>query len=204
MKSRIEQAIEEIEIYINECSPQMLNKNNVVVNREEFEEYLNELKRHIPDEINRYRKVLANRDAILDDAQRKAAEIIEKANQQLQKIVSEQEIMKQAYAQANAVVEAATTQAQEMLAKATKEAEELRTSAVQYTDDILANVQHAIAGTLTTYQANSERLLNDLNQYYGTIIENRKELYPSEAEVIQEALEGYVEFDLEGELQGQI
>ena len=204
MKSRIEQSIEEIEIYISECSPQMLNKNNIIVNIDEFEEYLKELKRHIPEEVNKYRKVLANRDAILDDAKRKADEIIKKANAQLQEIVSEQEIMKQAYAQANAVVEAATTHAQEILSKATKEADELRTSAVQYTDDILANVQHAIAGTLTTYQTNSERLLNDLNQYYGTIIENRKELYPSETEVIQEALEGYVEFDLEGELQGQI
>lgn len=180
MESRIEQAIQAMEIYISECNPQMLNKSNIVVNREEIEEYLSELKRHVPDEVKKYKKVLANKDAILEDARKKADEIIKAANIQFQEILSEQEIMKQAYASANAVVETATAQAQEILEKATNDANEIRTGAIQYTDGILANVQQALEGTMNTYQANYATLLNDLAQYHGIVIENRKELVPAE------------------------
>ena len=180
MESRIEQSIQELEIYISECNPQTLNKRNIVVNKEEIEEYINELKRQIPDEVKKYKKVLANKDAILDDAKKKADEIIKAANVQFQEILSEQEIMKQAYASANAVVEAATAQAQEILTAATNDANEIRTGEIQYTDAILANVQSSIEGTMSTYQDNYTKLLNDLAKYHGTIIENRRELMPAE------------------------
>ena len=69
MTSRIEQIIEEIEEYIDGCSYQPLSKKNIVVNKEEIEELLRELRMKTPDEIKRYQKILANKDAILADAQ---------------------------------------------------------------------------------------------------------------------------------------
>ena len=115
MTSRIEQIIEEIEEYIDGCNYSPLSKKNIVVNKEEIEELLRELRMKTPDEIKRYQKILANKDAILADAQAKADAIVNQANIQLNELISEQEIMKQAYAQANAVVEAATAQAQEQM-----------------------------------------------------------------------------------------
>ena len=112
MTSRIEQIIEEIEEYIDSCNYQPLSKKNIVVNKEEIEELLRELRMKTPDEIKRYQKILANKDAILNDAQAKAEAIVNQANLQLNELIREQEIMKQAYAQANAVVEAASIQAQ--------------------------------------------------------------------------------------------
>ena len=108
MTSRIEQIIEEIEEYIDSCNYSPLSKKNIVVNKEEIEELLRELRMKTPDEIKRYQKILANKDAILADAQAKAEMIVNQANMQLSEMISEQEIMKQAYAQANAVVEADT------------------------------------------------------------------------------------------------
>lgn len=179
MTSRIEQIIEEIEEYIEGCSFQPLSKRNIVVNKEEIDELLRELRMKTPDEIKRYQKMLANKDAILSDAQAKADAIVKQANVQLNELISEQEIMKQAYAQANAVVEAATAQAQEILNNATADANEIRMGAMQYTDSMLANMQSIIQNTMESYNSRYASLINSLNGYYDMINENRMELAPS-------------------------
>ena len=179
MTSRIEQIIEEIEEYIDGCSYQPFTKKNIVVDKEEIEELLRELRMKTPDEIKRYQKILANKDAILNDAQSKAEAIVNQANLQLNELISEQEIMIQAYAQANAVVEAATLQAQEILNSAAADANEIRTGAMQYTDSMLANMQSIIQNTMESYNSRYASLINSLNGYYEMIAENRQELAPS-------------------------
>ena len=179
MSSRIEQIIEEIEEYIDSCNYSPLSKKNIVVNKEELEELLRELRMKTPDEIKRYQKMLANKDAILADAQSKADAIVNHANLQLTEMISEQEIMKQAYAQANAVVEAATVQAQEILNSAAADANEIRMGAMQYTDSMLANMQSIIQNTMESYNSRYASLINSLNGYYDMIAENRQELAPS-------------------------
>ena len=179
MTSRIEQIIEEIEEYIDGCSYQPFSKKNIVVDKEEMEELLRELRMKTPDEIKRYQKILANKDAILNDAQAKAEAIVNQATLQLNELISEQEIMKQAYAQANAVVEAATLQAQEILNSAAADANEIRMGAMQYTDSMLANMQSVIQNTMESYNSRYASLINSLNGYYEMIAENRQELAPS-------------------------
>ncbi len=179
MTSRIEQIIEEIEEYIDGCNYSPLSKKNIVVNKEEIEELLRELRMKTPEEIKRYQKILANKDAILADAQAKAESIVNQANLQLNEMISEQEIMKQAYAQANAVVEAATAQAQEILNNAAADANEIRMGAMQYTDSMLANMQSIIQNTMESYNSRYASLINSLNGYYEMIEENRQELAPT-------------------------
>ncbi len=180
MTSRIEQTIEEIEEYIDRCNYQPLSsKKNIIVNKEEIEELLRELRMKTPEEIKRYQQMLANKDAILEDAQMKAESIVQQANVQFSELVSEQEIMKQAYAQANAIVEAATVQAQGILDQAAADANEIRMGAMQYTDSMLANMQSIIQNTMESYNARYSALLNSLNGYYEMIAENRAELAPT-------------------------
>ena len=186
MTSRIEQIIEEIEEYIDNCNFQTLSKKNIIVNKEEMEELLRELRMKTPEEIKRYQKMLANKDAILADAQAKADAIINQANLQLTEMVSEQEIMKQAYEQANAVVQSATIQAQEILNNATADANEIRLGAMQYTDSMLANMQSIIQNTLESYNARYSSLVNSLNGYYDMINENRMELAPTIGSIAEE------------------
>ena len=122
MASRIEQIIEEIEEYIDNCKPQTFSSSKIVVNREEIEELLTELRVKTPDEIKRYQKIISNKEAILADAQAKADAIIAQAQVRTDQLVSEHQIMQQAYAQANEVVMIATKQAQEILDNATNDA----------------------------------------------------------------------------------
>ena len=65
MSSRIEQIIQEIEEYVDSCKFQPLSTTKIVVNKEEIEEYLRELRLKTPDEIKRYQKIISNKERSL-------------------------------------------------------------------------------------------------------------------------------------------
>ena len=48
MSSRMEQIIDEIEEYISNCKPQMLSSTKIIVDREELEELIAELRSKTP------------------------------------------------------------------------------------------------------------------------------------------------------------
>ena len=123
--SRIEQIIAEIEDFIDSCKYQPLSNTKIIVNRDELDELIEDLKLSIPDEIKKYQRIIANRDAILRDAQEKSDSMIKRANQMTSNLVSEHEVMQQAYKEASKVIEDATNQAGRILDKATAEANEL-------------------------------------------------------------------------------
>ena len=68
MVSRIEQLINEIEEFIDSCKYQPLSNTKILVNKEELEELLVELRLRIPDEIKQYQKIISNKDSIIQDA----------------------------------------------------------------------------------------------------------------------------------------
>ena len=96
MSSRIEQLIDEIEDYIESCKPKFMSSTEIIVNKDEIDELLRELRMKTPDEIKRYQKIISNKDAILADAQSKADAIIADAKTQAQQMDSESEVMQQA------------------------------------------------------------------------------------------------------------
>lgn len=175
--SRIEQIIEEIEDYIDTCKGPLLGSGEkIIVNRERMEELLRELRLKTPEEIRRYQKILANKDAIMADAQKKASAIVEQANLQNQELVNEHEIMQQAYEQANQVIETATRQAQEILDNATRDANEIRMGAIQYTDDRLAELQEMIRQVVEASNAHYEGMMGNFESFYRQLTSNREEL----------------------------
>ena len=182
MSSRMEQIIEEIEEYIDSCKYQPLSNTKIVVNRDELEELLTELRMKTPEEIKRYQKIISNKEAILADAQAKADAIIAQAQIQTSELVSEHQIMQQAYAQANEVVMIATKQAQEILDNATNDANNIRTGAIQYTDDILKSLEDVISNAIDTSQARYDSLHNSLQGFLDIVTVNRAELSPAEAQ----------------------
>ena len=179
--SRIEQIIEEIEDYIDTCKGTLLSSGEkIIVNRERIDELLRELRMKTPEEIKRYQRVLANKDAIIEDAQQKAQAIIAQANIQNQELINEHEIMQQAYEQANQVIDTATGQAQEILDNATRDANEIRLGAIQYTDELLANLQEMVQGMVEASNLRYEAMMNNFQDFYNVIVSNRAELNPQQ------------------------
>ena len=182
MSSRIEELIDEIEEYIESCKPKFMSSTEIIVNKDEIDELLRELRMKTPDEIKRYQKVISNREAIIRDARIQAEELINKATIQTNELINEHEIMQQAYAQANEVVTMASRQAQEILDNATIEANNLRAAAMQYMDDVLAHLENIITASTQSAQSNYDSLIGSLNQYLDVIQSNRNELHPVEDE----------------------
>lgn len=174
--SKIEQIITEIEEYIDNCRFQPLSNTKIVVNKEEIDELLAELRLKTPDEIKKYQRIIANKDAILRDAKSKADAMLSKAQEQTSELVSEHEIMQQAYAQANDIVQQATDQAQQILDSATADANAIRTGAVQYTDDVLANLQNIITHSMENINIKYDNLMKSLSTSLDVVNANRQEL----------------------------
>lgn len=184
MQSRMEQLIDEMEQYIASCKPQAFSKENIIVDRYHMEELLDELKRKTPEELKRYQKIMAQKDAILDDARSKAEALVNKATVQTNELVSEHEIMQQAHARAQEVETLARQKAQELVDAAAEEANAMRIAAVQYTDELLANIENLLTHSIQTTSGQYENMLTSLNQYRDVVLNNRQELRGEEEEPV--------------------
>mgnify|MGYP005879759197 CR=1 FL=1 len=180
--SRIEQLIDEIEEYIDGCKYQTFSDTKIIVNKEEIDELLRELRMKTPDEIKRYQKIISNKDAILEDAQSKADGIIADAQAKAQELVTQHEIMQKAYAQANETINAANKQAQEILDSATQDANSIRLSAITYTDDMMANIGSVLNQTLEDAGGKYKAFIDALQSCLEVVNHNRQELAPQTAQ----------------------
>ena len=174
--SRIEQLINEIEEYIDSCKFQPLSTTKIIVNKEELDELLVELRLRIPDEIKQYQKIISNQDAILTDARTQADAMIEKATAQTNELVNEHEIMQRAYEAANQVIEDANNQAQTIVDAAVRDADNIRQGAVQYTQDMLKSVENIINHTMEGAQGRFDSFMSSLKSSYDIVSANRTEL----------------------------
>lgn len=176
MSSRIEQLINEIDEYIEECKFKAFSNTEIIVNKDEIQDLLGELRLRIPDEVKRYQKIISNQDAIISDAQAQAQAILAQATAQTDELVSEHEIMQRAYAQANEVVEQAQAQAEEIVNRAVAEAAEVRSGAIQYTDEMLGNLQTIISSSMESAQSRFNSFMQSMQSNYDVISSNRNEL----------------------------
>ena len=170
--SRIEQLIGEIEEYIEGCKYQALSSTKIIVNKDELEELLVELRMRIPDEIKQYQKIISNQEAILSDAHSKADAMLAEATAQTNELVNEHEIMQKAYAHANEVIE----QAQAIVDSAVNDANNIRQGSIQYTDDMLKSLQTIINHSMEGAQGRFDAFMSSMRSSYDIVSSNRKEL----------------------------
>lgn len=174
--SRIEQLITEIEEYIDSCKFQPLSTTKIVVNKEEIDELLVELRLRIPDEIKQYQKIISNQEAILSDAHSKADAMLAEASAQTTEMVNEHEIMQKAYAHANEVIEQAQMQAQAIIDSAVADANSIRQGSIQYTDEMLKSLQTIITHAMDGAQGRFDAFMNSMKSSYDIVSSNRNEL----------------------------
>ena len=180
MSSKIEQQIDQIEDYIDSCRYQTFSKTNIIVDKDELDGLLEELRARTPEEIKHYQRIINNKDAILEDARRKAEEMINEATVHTNELVNEHEIMQQAYAQANEIVRLATQQGQDILDKAISEANAYRSSAAQYMEDMLAQIEQSTVSARNNLTSIFSNFHAEMSDYIDTVHQNREELIPQD------------------------
>ena len=203
MSSKIEQMIDQIEDFIDSCRYQTFSKTNIIVDKDELDALLEELRAKVPDEIRHYQRIVANKEAILEDARRKADEMTNEANVHSNELVNEHEIMQQAYAQANDIVRMATQQGQDILDKAMSEANGYKEAANQYMDSMLADLEKSTVSAQNNLTAIFHNFYDEMSDYIDTVRQNRSELAPQDENeedpgLMQEVDEGEP-YDYEGE-----
>ncbi len=199
--SRIEQLIEDIYEFVESCRMQPLSTTKVIVPKDELYDLLDELRLRTPDEIKRYQKIISNRDAIIADAEEKAAVIMAEAGEKAHSLVNDHEIMQQAYQQANDMVSKAAAEADRMIAEASNDANQIRSGALVYTEEMLSDVENILTNAYESSRAKYENLLSALKGNLDIVINNRNELlnngqeYPAEGGETVSTNEEYADDD---------
>ena len=174
--SKIEELIEDIFEFVEDCKMQPLSSTKVIVPKDELYDLLDELRLRTPDEIKRYQKMIENKDAILADAEDKANAMLVEAQDKMDALVDEHEIMQQAYAQADAIVQEAAQQAQEILDAAEQDAHAIRTGAIGYTADMLAGLENIMDSAYADCKSKYEGLMSSMQEHMDIVRANHREL----------------------------
>ncbi|MCM1157683.1 MAG: hypothetical protein NC300_03240 [Bacteroidales bacterium] len=165
-RKSIDDVMNEIEDFLNSCKPAALSSNKVVVPRDEFDELFGDLRVKIPAEIERCKKIMRNKEAILMDARKNADGILSQASEQAERLVSDTEVMALANQRAYETVEMARAQANDILAQAVAEANEIRLGSMQYTNDIMMGIRNYVEATMEAERTNYENLIGALENDY--------------------------------------
>ncbi len=175
-KKGIEEMISEIEIFVDNCKYQTLSTTKIIVPKEDLSQMLSELKMKLPNEIERCKKIMRNKEAILADARQRADSIITESVAEANRLVDQNQIVELANIRANEILDMARQQAEQIVAEATNEATEVRLGAMQYTGDKLAEVSGYINATLEAEKANYENLIASLQSNLEIMVSNAQEI----------------------------
>ncbi len=118
-----------------------------LVDKEEILEIVKELRLKLPDDIKQAKWVKEERQRILLDAQKEAANMLKDAESKIASMVDEHEITQKAYEQAN-----------EIVASAQKNARDIRLGTKEYADNILNRVEEILNDTIEVIKTNREEL----------------------------------------------
>lgn len=178
----IEEMISEIEIFIDNCKYQPLSSSKIIVPKEDLEQMVGELKLKLPNEIERCKKIMRNKEAILADAAR-ADSIITESVAEANRLVDQSQIVELANIRANEITDMARSQAEQIIAEANADAKEVRAGSMYYSKDKLTEISQYINATLQAERANYENLIKSLEDNAARVTDNMAELDSSIAQI---------------------
>jgi len=139
--------------------------NRISVEKERITEIISEIRLNLPDDIRAAQRILTDQERILAEAEHKANDHIEIAENEAKIRVNNHEIFRRA-----------SEQATDMMEGAKKEARELRMNAMGYADEMLEKAEIQ----LRDYMANLETQHKNAMSYYTELLDviyaNRQQL----------------------------
>ncbi|MET7303733.1 cell division initiation protein [Embleya sp. NPDC005575] len=108
-----------------------------VVNRADVVARLEELKNLLPEEFNHARRVLGDRESVIEEGRREAERVLANAREERGSLIADTEVAREAYGEAERI-----------LSEARREAQRIREEADDYVDQKLANFEVVLTKTL--------------------------------------------------------
>lgn len=123
--------------------------NKILVDAEEMKRIIEDLRLNMPDEIEKAKKIAAERSDILKDARAEAEDIIAKARARADLMIEEHQITKEAKDFARDITQQANSESASIIANAKARASEIESDAEKWASDLQRNA--------TTYVENAIR-----------------------------------------------
>ncbi len=119
----------------------------VMVDKEELNEILEEIRLKLPDELKQAKWVKEERQRIIMDAQKEADQIVKETETKIISLVDDHEITRQALAQKEEIIESAD-----------KVAREITTGTREYADALLERLEEILKEALNVVHDNRKEL----------------------------------------------
>ena len=132
----IEKLLDDMENMLLEAARVPLT-NKRIIEEDDIAEFIDEIRESIPKEVFEARKIVADRNKLLEDAQRESQNIIEQAKVYVAKLTDEHAITRQAEKQAEIIMNEATISA-----------EELKMNSISYAKDVFDYLSGNVERTL--------------------------------------------------------
>ncbi len=122
--------------------------NKKMVDQDEVTRIIEAINGSLPNELESAKRIVADKERIILDAQKQADNIIAQAKDYIAKITEESELVKNAQERAN-----------EIITYANQSADNMKESALVYATDVLKYVEENMEGTLDSLRKNRESLM---------------------------------------------
>lgn len=172
----IEQLLDKLEEYTLSCKTQAFSSTKIICEKEALLAMIRELRAKMPEELVKVQKMLANQNAIIENAKSKAAAIIAGAKEEAENLVKQDNIVKEAIAKSNNIMQNATERANSILQDAIGEATNIRVGAINYTDKIIAELENFVEDAYEKEKKYSTKLIEIYQEQLSTLQNNRESL----------------------------
>ena len=132
----VEEIIDEMENLLLEAA-RVPFTNKRVIDEDDLGRLIDELREVLPGEIMDANRIIAERQRILEDAQKEAQGIVDQGKNYIHKLTDE-----------NAITRHANEQAGDIIQQAQREARELKGDALAYADDVFGYLEENLAKAL--------------------------------------------------------
>ena len=127
--------------------------NKRLVDQDEVARIIDAINSSLPNELENAKRIVADKERVMMDAQKQAETIIAQAKDYIAKITEESELVKNAQERAN-----------EIIANANQTADTIQQNALEYATDVLKYVEENMEGTLDSLRKNRESLMQQQPQ----------------------------------------
>ena len=145
----IERLIDELEDILEVSWHLPMTGGNALINTNEIKRILEDIRLNLPSDMAQAKKIVETRAKIIEHTHMEAANIMKASEEKVRALINKNEIVK-----------AAQASAQNIVSEAQSQAKEIKNSANKYTENIMKNLEDAMAMNLSEIKKAHQALRN--------------------------------------------
>lgn len=145
----IERLIDELEDILEVSWHLPMTGGKALINTNEIKRILEDIRLNLPSDMAQAKKIVETRAKIIEDTHTEAANIMKASEEKVRALINKNEIVK-----------AAQASAQNIISEAQSQAKEIKNSANKYTENIMKNLEDAMAMNLSEIKKAHQALRN--------------------------------------------